>query len=208
MSGENKSSEKPGEILMNDIEIRAANAADAAALLGIYAPYVRETAITFEHDVPSEDEFRSRIENTLLLYPYLVAEEGGEIAGYAYASRFRTRQAYAWDAETSIYIRQDKRKSGIGRLLYEELEKILSLQGVLNLYAGVAYAEKEDEYLTKNSFDFHLHMGYRTAGIFTRCGFKFNRWYDVAWMEKYLGSHGENPSPVKPFSEIRDRFDL
>jgi len=193
---------------MSNIKIRAAKAADAPALLGIYAPYVRETAITFEHDVPSEDEFRSRIENTLALYPYLFAEECGEILGYAYAWRFRTRQAYAWDAETSIYIRTDKRKSGIGRMLYEELEKILSMQGVLNLYAGVAYAEKEDEYLTKNSYDFHLHMGYRTAGIFSRCGFKFNRWYDVAWLEKYLGGHCENPPPVKPFSEIRGDFGL
>lgn len=193
---------------MSNIEIRAAAAADAHALLEIYAPYVRDTAITFEYDVPSEEEFRSRIENTLALYPYLVAVEDGEIAGYAYAARFRTRQAYAWDAETSIYIRQDKRKSGIGRILYEELEKILSAQGVLSLYAGVAYSETEDEHLTKNSFNFHLHMGYCTAGIFRNCGFKFSRWYDVAWMEKYLGSHCENPPPVKPFSEIRSEFDL
>lgn len=193
---------------MSDFIIRAARAEDARELLEIYAPYVKETAITFEHDVPTEAEFAGRIESILCSYPYLTAEENGELIGYAYAGRFRTRQAYAWDVETSIYIRQDRRKCGVGRALYEKLEEILRLQGVLNLYAGVAYPEKEDEYLNKNSFGFHEHMGYQAVGEFCRCGFKFNRWYNVVWMEKHLGKHGENPLPVKPFSEIREELGL
>ncbi len=182
--------------------IRVATIADAPMLLEIYAPYVKNTAITFEYDVPSEEEFKRRIEHILRKYPYLVAESNGEIVGYAYAGPFHERPAYEWAVETSIYVRQDKKHLGIGKQLYGELEKFLKLQNILNLNACIAYPEIEDEYLTKNSVQFHRHLGYETVGEFHKCGFKFNRWYNVVWMEKQIGEHSEQPLPVKSFAEI------
>lgn len=193
---------------MEDVFIRIATAEDASALLQIYAPYVKNTAITFEYNVPSEDEFRKRIECVLNRYPYLVAEIDGEIVGYAYATAFHERPAYGWGAETSIYVKQDMKKRGIGKALYMELERLLTLQNILNLNACIAYPETEDEYLTKNSVSFHQHLGYRLVGEFYKCGFKFNRWYNVVWMEKHIGVHSDNPLKVKSFNEIKQEGKL
>lgn len=193
---------------MEDVFIRIATAEDASALLQIYAPYVKNTAITFEYNVPSEDEFRRRIECVLNRYPYLVAEIDGEIVGYAYATAFHERPAYGWGAETSIYVKQDMKKRGIGKALYMELERLLTLQNILNLNACIAYPETEDEYLTKNSVSFHQHLGYRLVGEFYKCGFKFNRWYNVVWMEKHIGVHSDNPLKVKSFNEIKQEGKL
>lgn len=185
----------------NKMIIRTATVEDASKLLEIYAPYVLGTAITFEYEVPSVDEFQRRIENTLQKYPYLVAEQEGEILGYAYASSFHTRAAYAWAVETSVYVRQDRKKCGIGKALYEELERQLKQQNILNLYACIAYPEKEDEYLTKDSVRFHERLGFELIGEFHQCGFKFNRWYNMVWMEKHIGEHVEKPNAVKRFGE-------
>lgn len=193
---------------MEDVFIRIATAEDASALLQIYAPYVKNTAITFEYNVPSEDEFRRRIECVLNRYPYLVAEIDGEIVGYAYATAFHERPAYGWGVETSIYVKQDMKKRGIGKALYMELERLLTLQNILNLNACIAYPETEDEYLTKNSVSFHQHLGYRLVGEFYKCGFKFNRWYNVVWMEKHIGVHSDNPLKVKSFNEIKQEGKL
>ncbi|MEE0914143.1 MAG: N-acetyltransferase family protein [Ruminococcus sp.] len=193
---------------MEDVFIRIATAEDASALLQIYAPYVKNTAITFEYNVPSEDEFRRRIECVLNRYPYLVAEIDGEIVGYAYATAFHERPAYGWGVETSIYVKQDMKKRGIGKALYMELERLLALQNILNLNACIAYPETEDEYLTKNSVSFHQHLGYRLVGEFYKCGFKFNRWYNVVWMEKHIGVHSDNPLKVKSFNEIKQEGKL
>ena len=124
----------------NDCLIRLARPDDAAALLEIYAPYVWDTAITFEYTPPSEEEFQRRILSVEERYPYLVAEQHGRIAGYAYASRFKERAAYDWDVETSIYLRMDERHHGLGWLLYEKLEAVLRLQGVVNLHACITSA--------------------------------------------------------------------
>ena len=187
---------------MKETIIRIATIEDAKALLEIYAPYVKNTAITFEYEVPSEDEFKKRIEKTLNKYPYLVAENQGEIVGYAYASAFHSRAAYQWDVETSIYIKQDQRNSGVGKALYLELERLLKLQNILNLNACIAYPETEDEYLTKNSVEFHEHLGYQMVGEFHKCGYKFDRWYNMVWMEKHIGEHLEKPLSVISFKEI------
>ena len=186
---------------MKENYIRTATIEDAPMLLDIYAPYVNDTAITFEYTVPSVEEFQRRIAHILSKYPYLVAERNGEIVGYAYASSFHERAAYAWAVETTIYVRQDMKKLGIGKDLYEELERLLKLQNILNLNACIAYPETEDEYLTKNSVQFHQHLGYRMVGEFHKCGFKFNRWYNMVWMEKHIGEHSENPPMIKRFGE-------
>lgn len=179
------------------ITIRTATLSDAQALLNIYSPYVEHTAITFEYDVPSVEEFASRIKNTLQKYPYLVAEKNGRLLGYAYASPFHERPAYDWAVETSIYVDQNIKHQGIGRRLHDALEDALRSQGILNMNACIAYPPEEDEYLDKNSVEFHTHMGYRLVGEFYKCGYKFHRWYNMVWMEKLIGNHLSDQTPPK-----------
>ena len=169
--------------------VRKAVPEDAEKLLKIYSYYVEHTAITFEYDVPSSDDFRNRIETTLQNYPYLVLEENGKLLGYAYAGPFKSRAAYARSCEVTIYLYRDAKGHGHGRLLYEALEKELQNMGILNLYACIADPVAEDEYLTKNSEQFHSHMGYTKVGEFHKCGYKFQRWYNMIWMEKFIGEH-------------------
>lgn len=184
------------------IRIRIASPEDAKALLEIYAPYVEHTAISFEYDVPSVEEFRERIVNRLEKYPYLVAEVDGKMLGYAYTSPFVGRAAYGWSAETTIYLREDCRKMGVGRALYEALEKVSKAQNILNLNACIGYPQEEDEYLTMNSVKFHKHMGYQMVGMFHNSGYKFGRWYHMVWMEKLIGEHKDKPERVIPFREL------
>lgn len=188
--------------------IRVATPQDAEALLAVYAPYVTDTAITFEYEVPSLTEFRERIRHTLERYPYLVMEQDGEILGYAYAGPFKERAAYDWAVETTIYVKQGMKKQGIGRKLYQALEDTLIRQNILNLNACIGYPTVEDEYLTRNSMEFHQHLGYRLVGQFYRCGYKFGRWYDMVWMEKLVGEHGVEPVRVKPFPELQQELEL
>ena len=183
--------------IKDSVTIRTATSADSQALLNIYAPYVINTAITFEYDVPSVEEFSSRIAHTLEKYPYLIAEEGGNILGYAYASPFHDRPAYDWAVETSIYVDQNIKHRGIGRKLHDALESTLREQGILNMNACIAYPPEEDEHLDKNSVEFHAHMGYRLVGEFYKCGYKFNRWYNMVWMEKLIGEHLSDQKPPK-----------
>lgn len=119
--------------------IRPAIPEDAEALLEVYAPYVLQTAITFEYEVPSVEEFAGRVRGTLARYPYLVAERDGKIVGYAYVSAFHARPAYDWAVETSIYVAQACRGGGVGRALYEKLEEVLRRQNILNLNACIAF---------------------------------------------------------------------
>lgn len=175
------------------IEIREAQEADAEALLGIYAPYVERTAITFEYDVPTVEEFRRRISTIGSRYPYIVAadEGGGTALGYAYAHEFYGRAAYRRSVETSIYIAPAARRQGFGRRLYGELERRLRERGFLNMYACIAYGADDvaDEHLPAGSVGFHEAMGFGLCGRFHKCGYKFGRWYDVVWMEKMIGPH-------------------
>ncbi|MCD8369614.1 MAG: N-acetyltransferase family protein [Clostridiales bacterium] len=186
----------------NRVKFRTASPKDAKKLLAIYAPYVENTVISFEYEVPSLEEFEARVRGTLAKYPYLVAEEGGEILGYAYTSPFAKRAAYGWAVETSIYLRQDTRRHGVGRKLYQALEEISAAQNIQNMYARIGCPGVEDEYLTRDSVRFHEHMGYRMVGEFYKCGYKFGRWYHMVWMEKAIGSHPNNPAPVIPFPEL------
>lgn len=180
----------------SSVRIRLASPEDAPSLLNIYAPYVRDTAITFEYDVPTVEEFRSRIEHTLRTYPYLAAEIDGQAAGYAYASAFKGRAAYDWSVETSIYVSMDCRGRGIGTRLYAALEDLLRRQNILNVNACITYPNPD-------SIRFHERLGYRTVAHFTKCGFKLGRWYDMIWMEKMLGEHTEKPRSVIPLGRLK-----
>ena len=190
----------------SEIIIRTAELADAEQLLEIYRPYVEETAITFEYDVPEVEEFRGRISHVLEKYPYLAAEREGAIVGYAYAGPFVGRAAYGWSAESSIYVARSARRQGVGGRLYAALEAALREMGVLNLNACIGCPEAEDEYLTCNSVEFHRHLGYRLVGKFHNCGYKFGRWYHMVWMEKMLGGHPDCPAPVQPFPAVRENL--
>ncbi len=187
-----------------NFQIRIATEADAKELLDIYAYYVTNTAITFEYEVPTVEEFAGRIGHVLEKYPYLVAVSESEIVGYAYASSFHERAAYSWAAETSIYVHKDKKSMGIGKRLYEALEEILKKQNILNLEACIAYPETEDRYLTKDSVKFHEKLGYRMVGEFVKCGYKFNCWYNMVWMEKHIGEHKTEQESVKSFDKVRE----
>lgn len=175
---------------MSSIEIRSVTPDDAERLREIYAPYVKDTAVSFEYDVPSLQEFRGRIERTLERYPYICAVREGVVMGYAYAGPFHAREAYQWSAELSIYVDGQAHGQGIGRRLYEELEKRLREQGIVNTYAGIAVPTvQEDEYLTAASERFHARMGFKEVARFRDCGKKFGRWYSMIYMEKIIGTH-------------------
>lgn len=182
--------------------IRPATPDDAPALLEIYAPYVTGTAITFEYEVPTPEDFRRRIVHTLRTHPWLVIERDGQIVGYAYTGQLGSRAAYAWAAETSIYLRQDQRRGGLGTQLYDALEQASRQQNVQVLYACIAApVSGNDPHLTRASIDFHTRRGYETVGTFHRCGYKFDTWYDIVWMEKRL-SDAAIPPAVVPFTSF------
>lgn len=286
---------------MGKLTFRVARPEDAEALLAIYAPYVEETAITFEYEVPSVEAFRARIAHTLATYPYIVAVEeqpanagtgrvdgasascldraeanagaghvdgasvssapasgagtvtgthrtSERIIGYAYVGRLHERAAYDWSVETSIYVDRCARKHGLGRQLYERLEAILRAMNIISVNACIAYpgmmnsavdaataadrlqdahigigdpntadrARKdpregsadsgtgigEDPYLNTNSPDFHAHLGYQLVGHFHACAYKFDRWYDMIWMEKWIAPHPAKPEAMIPFPEL------
>jgi L-amino acid N-acyltransferase YncA len=192
--------------ISRDLTFRTAELADTGRLLEIYAPYVRDTAITFEYEVPSLEEFTERIRHPLDRYPYIVAEQDGKILGYAYVGPFHERAAYDWAVETSIYVDRNVRHSGVGRGLYDVLEKVLRAMHILNLNACIAYPREADDHLTKNSAEFHAHLGYRLVGEFHDCGYKFGRWYDMIWMEKLIGEHTAHPEAVEAFPDVREKL--
>ena len=179
------------------MEIQPVKLEDAGELLSIYAPYVRDTAISFEYEVPSLSEFQDRIRNISSDLPYIKAVEAGKILGYAYAGKFKNRKAYDWSVEVTVYVRKDSRKSGVGKLLYNALEDSLKRIGVLNMNACIALPKGDDEHLSKDSFYFHEKMGFHPVGTFHNSGYKFNTWYDMIWMEKIIGEHQKNQCSVR-----------
>ncbi len=184
------------------VSIRFARSEDGEALAEIYAPYVRETAITFEYDPPTAEEFRRRMAAIQGRYPYLVAQEAGVILGYCYAAPFKGRAAYDWAAETSIYVRRDAHRRGLGKRLYAVLEDLLRAQGIRDMLACIALPEPEDEYLTLDSLRFHAALGFREIARFRDIGNKFGRWYHMVWMDKVLGDHTPDPKPILPVSAL------
>jgi Sortase and related acyltransferases len=194
---------KEGFIMDANVSVRMATEADAEEILKVYSPYVTETAITFEYDIPSVAEFSRRIKDTLQMYPYIVTLEDKRIVGYAYASAFKERAAYNWAVETTVYLKQDCRGKGLGKKLYLTLEDILKHQNIINLNACIAYTSVDDAHLDNTSVAFHEHLGYSKVAHFTKCGYKFGTWYDMIWMEKMLGEHPDAPDPVISITEIQ-----
>ena len=161
------------------MNIRSVQFADAKAIRAIYQPYVTETAITFEVDVPTVQEFEERITQTLAHFPYLVAEEEGIVVGYAYASTYYARAAYDWTVELSIYISKEARGQGIGSALYDALEEELQARGYLRFLACIAFPNEAS--LAK-----HEKRGYVQVAHFPKVGYKFEQWHDIIWMQKTI----------------------
>ena len=159
--------------------IRPVQLSDAATIRAIYQPYVTETAITFEIDVPTVQEFERRITKTLTQFPYLVAEVDGKVVGYAYASTYYARAAYDWTTELSIYIAKEACGQGIGSALYTALEEELEAQGYLRFLACIAVPNEA-------SISMHKKRGYIQVAHFPKIGYKFNQWHDIVWMQKTI----------------------
>lgn len=179
--------------------IRQVALKDAEELLRIYAPYVKNTPVTFEYEVPSVPKFQERIRQILLKYPYLAAEENGHIYGYCYASAFKGRAAYDWSVETSIYIEEGYHGKGIGSALYTGLEESLAQQNVCNLCACITYPNPA-------STAFHEAFGYHMAAHFHNSGYKLGKWYDMIWMEKALIPHEIPPKPFIPWPQLSSAY--
>ncbi|HFU4110092.1 TPA: N-acetyltransferase family protein [Streptococcus suis] len=161
------------------IKIQSAQIEDAADLVAIYAPYVENTAITFETEIPTVADFASRIEKTLEKFPYLVAVEEGQILGYAYASTYYARAAYDWTVELSVYVSREVRGKGIGSLLYAALEEELTARGFKNFLACIALPNPA-------SLALHKKRGYEQVAHFKNVGYKFDTWHDIVWLQKSL----------------------
>ena len=161
------------------MKIRQAKQEDSEAILAVYAPYVKETTITFETQVPSLEDFQNRMAAIMEKFPYLVAEADGQILGYAYAHTYYARDAYDWTLELSIYVDRHGRQAGIGKALYDVLEEKLSKQNVVNLLACISLPNAP-------SIRFHQKRGFEQIGHFKKVGFKFGQWRDTVWMQKLL----------------------
>ena len=177
------------------ITIRLAREADAAEMLAIYEPYVRESAVTFECTVPALEDFRKRIRDISSAYPWLVCLSGETVIGYGYAHRHMQREAYQWNAELSVYIIRDHLRQGLGKTLVGALVEILRLQNVRTVVGGVTSANQNSEKL----LDF---LEFRKIGVFSSAGYKCGAWHDVAWFQKAIGAYDVDPQPFIPIREI------
>lgn len=168
---------------------------DVQEMLDIYGPYVTDTAITFEYEIPDIRNFKNRFETITRQFPWLVVKIDGKLAGYAYAGLHHERAAYQWDAELSIYLAKEYQGMGIGKALYSALIELLKKQGYYNLYALLVYPNEKSELL-------HTWFGFETIGIYKKSGNKFGKWYDVRSMGKTIRDYCDNPEIPLPVSGI------
>ena len=180
---------------MDTVTLRRAHLEDAEAILEIYAPYIRNTNITFEYEVPSLSEFRDRMAGLMEGYPYLICEIDGIAAGYAYAHRYKERAAYQWDAELSVYLREGCERRGIGQAFYTALMEILKEQHVRNVYGIVTSPNPPSEAL-------HAAMGFRLAGVSLKTGYKLGKWIDVSCFERPLGDPDSPPEELLTVHQV------
>lgn len=179
--------------------IRLAAVADSEEILNIYAPYVSDTAVSFETEVPKPKEFAKRIEDIRRKYPYIVYLIDNKIVGYAYASSHRQRAAYCYDADASIYLLPECHGSGIAGKLYGCLFEILRELGYYNIYAGCSSSNPQ-------SFRFHQKVGFTTVGTYHKVGYKFGKWYDVTWLEKSINDYSKEPAAVKSINDLSAEY--
>lgn len=175
--------------------IRIATAADGPRLATIYRPAVVSLATSFELIPPNASEMARRVTRITARTPWLVAEEEGQVLGYAYAGTHRDRPPYAWSVEVSAYVESAAHRRGLGRALYTSLLAILTLQGFQNAYAGITLPNPA-------SIAFHEAFGFKPVGTYHRAGYKHGRWHDVRWFERSLGPHQADPAPPRPMTAV------
>jgi phosphinothricin acetyltransferase len=181
--------------------LRLATEFDAEQIAAIYAPFVRDTGISFEVVPPSPEEMGRRIVGTVARYPWLVCERGETVAGYAYASRHRERAAYQWSVDVSVYVDPQHQRLGIGRALYTSLFELLRLQGFGNAYAGITLPNA-------SSVGLHEAMGFLPVGVYHAVGYKLGAWYDVGWWALRLRpTHTLVPEPPTDLPDVRSHRD-
>lgn len=177
-------------------KIRFAVLEDAEQILKIYAPYILNTPVSFEYEVPSLENFKKRMVGIMETHPYLVYERDGKIIGYAYASPYLTRRGFGWDAEVSIYLDQEEQGKEIGRLLYEPLLDMLKEMGVVNVYALIVHPHERSE-------KFHQKMGFQQEAIFEKTGYKLGQWLDLVYMKKQLNPYTCPPQEGSAFEQVK-----
>ena len=175
--------------------LRLVQEQDIPAILEIYRPYVQETNISFEYEVPSLEEFSQRVRSIAADYPYLICEEAGTILAYAYAHRQMERAAYQWNAELSVYVDRAHRRQGLGRALYQALMELLPLQNVRTVYGIVTSPNPGSEGL-------HQSFGFHQAGLHHNTGYKGGTWLDTIWFEKQIGDYDPSPAPLRSIREV------
>ena len=176
--------------------IRVARPEDAEVILTIYAPIVRETAISFEVEPPPRGEMHERIATTLRQLPWLVCERRGEVLGYVYASPHRARTAYQWSVDVSVYIHAQARRTGMGRALYHAFFELLILQGFYQCYAGITLPNPA-------SVGLHEALGFQPVGVYQAVGYKLGAWHDVGWWQRALQPRPSLLTPPTAFEVLR-----
>ncbi len=176
--------------------IRLAERGDVKGILEIYAPFITDTVVTFEEEVPSEESFWGRIQGIMAELPYLVCEIDGKIAGYAYASGYRSRASYRWAKEVSVYVHPDFRRRRVAHALYASLNEMVRYQGIADLLAIITMPNEQ-------SVGFHEQFGYRKCAEFAKIGYKMNQWLNVGWFELFIQDETEPPRErIIPLTEI------
>jgi L-amino acid N-acyltransferase YncA len=167
--------------------VRDASADDAEACAAIYAPYVTDTAISFEAEPPPAAEMAERIAAAVRTHAWIVLEDEGRVVGYAYGGPYKSRDAYRWSCEVSVYVERGRRRTGGGRLLYDELFARLARRGFRTAVAGMTLPNDASEGL-------HRAMGFEPIGTYRRIGWKHGGWHDVAWTQRTLATGADPPA--------------
>lgn len=181
--------------------IRLANENDGAAMLDIYGPIIEQTATSFEFSIPSADQFNSRIHKILQTHPWLVCTDQESVIGYAYAGPHRSRVAYQWTVEMSVYIDRKFRQRGVARALYRALIVCLKQQGFYTALAGITLPNE-------SSVEFHQSFGFTPVGTYNNVGYKFGRWHAVGWWEYVLRSYEESPEAPLPLDAVKSSMEV
>ena len=177
------------------VRLRQTAVGDGAAIAAIYAPYVSDTIISFETEPPAAAEMSRRIASVGERHPWLLAEQGGQVLGYAYAGEHRSRAAYRWDVDVAVYLAAAAHRRGIGRRLYQALFGVLRLQGYINAYAGIALPNAA-------SIGLHESLGFAPVGIYRKVGYKYGDWHDVGWWALNLQAPPPMPAEPVPYSKL------
>jgi phosphinothricin acetyltransferase len=176
--------------------IRLAEKRDVAGILEIYSPFILDTSVTFEEIVPDEVSFWERIQGIMEELPFLVCEIDGRVAGYAYASAYRSRASYRWSKDVSVYIHPDFYRRRVAQALYTSLNEMVRYQGIADLLAIITMPNE-------SSVAFHEHFGYRKCGEFSKVGYKLGQWQTVGWFELFLQDEIQSPKDrILPLNEI------